>query len=359
MIDYFLLLLLAFLLSALLTKAAIPLAKRWGLVDDPRGRHEHLEPTPKMGGLAIYLALSAVLVLTWPHLVSGNLTWRHWLGVWLGATIVVVGGWLDDKLDWSPAKQFVFPVLACAAVLLGGVNIEKITSPLGGYIYFDNYTWTTWGVSWSYLSAAVISLWLLGMMYTTKLLDGLDGLVSGVSIIAALIIFLFTVSTRYLQPDIAWAALAVAGAAGGFLVFNWQPAKIFLGESGALLLGFLLGVLSIISGGKFAIALLIMGIPILDVAWTIIRRLWQRKNPFKTADRRHLHFRLLDAGLSQRWAVAVFYVFAALFGLAGLFLQSQGKVLLLSVLALLMLVLIVSFYWLDRKTKAILTDEQK
>jgi len=135
----------------------------------------------------------------------------------------------------------------------------------------------------------------------------------------------------------------------GFLFFNWHPAKIFLGEGGSLLLGFILGVLAIISGGKIAIALLVMGIPILDVIWTIIRRLVAGKNPFKFADRGHLHFRLLDLGLGQKRTVLIFYFLAAIFGVSGLFLQSLGKVFALLILFAIMLVLVIGFSYLDRK----------
>jgi len=185
-------------------------------------------------------------------------------------------------------------------------------------------------------------------MYTTKLLDGLDGLVSGLGAIGAFIIFLFTITTKYYQPDIGLAALILAGACLGFLVFNWHPAKIFLGEGGSLLVGFLLGVLAIISGGKIAIALLVMGLPILDVAWTIVRRLADGKNPFRFADRLHLHHRLYDLGLGQRRTVLIYYLISTVFGLSALFLQSQGKMLALAVLLMIMLGLVISLRYLAK-----------
>ena len=187
------------------------------------------------------------------------------------------------------------------------------------------------------------------MMYTTKLLDGIDALVTGVTMIGALIIFCFTITEKYYQSDIALASLVLAAACLGFLIFNWHPASIFLGEGGSLFLGYALGVLAIISGGKIAIALLVMGIPILDVAWTIIRRLKKGKNPFKFSDREHLHFKILDSGLGERWTVAVYYLISAVFGLSALFLQSRGKVYALFLLMVVMLLLIMTFYLLDNK----------
>ena len=228
----------------------------------------------------------------------------------------MIGGFLDDKYSLPAKKQIIFPLLAILVVILGGVEIEKITNPFGGYLNFQEIFW---------LSPLLILVWLLGMMYTTKLLDGVDGLVTGIGAIGSFIIFLFTLTTQYYQPDIALAALILTGAALGFLIFNFYPAKIFLGEGGSLFFGYALGVLAIISGGKIAIALLIMGIPILDVLWTIMRRLLAGKNPFKFADKKHLHHRLLNLGLSQRQTVFVFYFLASIFGISGLFLQSRGK----------------------------------
>ena len=177
------------------------------------------------------------------------------------------------------------------------------------------------------------------MMYTTKLLDGLDGLVSGISAIGAIIIFLLTTMTKYYQPDTALLSLIFSACCIGFLIFNFNPAKIFLGEGGSLFTGFMLGVLSIISGGKIATALLIMGIPILDAAWVILRRIFEGKSPFKTADRKHLHFRLLDLGMNQKQTVIFMYFLSAGFGISTLFLQSKSKLIALGVLALVMLII--------------------
>jgi UDP-N-acetylmuramyl pentapeptide phosphotransferase/UDP-N-acetylglucosamine-1-phosphate transferase len=198
-------------------------------------------------------------------------------------------------------------------------------------------------------SDLLIFFWLLGMMYTTKLLDGVDGLVSGISGIGGIIIFLFTMTTKYYQPDIGLASLVFAGACLGFLILNWHPAKIFLGEGGSLLLGYLLGILAIISGGKIAIALLIMGIPILDACWTIIRRIIVGKNPFYHADKKHLHFRFLDLGLSQKQTVLTYYFLAFIFGISALFLQSKGKIIALSGLILIMFFLITGLNFLLKK----------
>jgi UDP-GlcNAc:undecaprenyl-phosphate GlcNAc-1-phosphate transferase len=333
----------ALILTALLTVAVRQIALYFRVVDEPsRGgpdsRKIHSRPTPLLGGLAVWLGYFILLFLLADRFLAGNLEWSHLTGFSVGALIIVVGGILDDKYNLRPQQQIIFPLLAIAALILGGVAIEKITNPFGGVLDLRPLF---------FVSPLLIALWLLGMMYTTKLLDGVDGLVTGLSAIGGFIIFLFTLTTRYYQPDIALAAILLTGVAAGFLIFNWHPAKIFLGEGGSLLFGYILGVLAVISGAKIAMALLVMGIPIMDVAWTIVRRLARGRNPFRFADRRHLHHRLLSLGLSQPATVGIFYVLSLSFGLSGLWLQSRGKFLALLALAALMLFIVIAFWFWD------------
>jgi UDP-GlcNAc:undecaprenyl-phosphate GlcNAc-1-phosphate transferase len=344
---YFFIFASSLILAAVFTLLVRKIAFKLAILDRPddannQGRKIHAQATPLLGGVAIFFAYFILLFSFAPRFLSGNLHLSHLIAFFLGALIIIIGGALDDKYNLRPSVQIIFPLLAVIALILGGVEIEKITNPFGGYIYLKSLV---------FISPLLIALWLLGMMYTTKLLDGVDGLVSGVSAIGGLVIFLFTLTTRYYQPDIAFAAIILTGAVSGFLIFNWHPAKIFLGEGGSLLLGYILGVLAIISGGKIAIALLIMGIPILDVIWTILRRLITGKNPFRSADKKHLHHRLLALGLGQRKTVLVFYVLSLVFGLSGLLLQSRGKFLALLFLLALMFVIVIGFWLLDRRAK--------
>jgi len=332
----------ALISTAILTLIVKKIAVRFKVMDVPTERKIHQRPIPLLGGAAIFIVYFGLLFLFAGHFLSGNLHLSHLVGFFIGALIIIIGGVLDDKYNLKPQQQIIFPLLAIAAVIFGGVEIAKITNPFGGVLNLE---------SLFFISPLFIALWLLGMMYTTKLLDGVDGLVSGVSAIGGLIIFLFTLTSRYYQPDIAFAAALLVGTCLGFLIFNWHPAKIFLGEGGSLLLGYILGVLAIISGGKIAIALLVMGVPILDVAWTIIRRLLKGKNPLKFSDRGHLHYRLLSLGIGQRKTVLVFYFLSLLFGVSGLFLQSRGKFWALAALLLVMLLLVTGFGLLDRRKK--------
>ncbi len=340
---------LSLFLSLVFTFLVRRIALRFKVLDHPGPERKiHKKATPLLGGLAIFISFFLLLFFFREHLVSGDLNYNHWLGFFIGACFLVIGGVLDDKYDLKAKWQIVWPILASISVIIFGVNIEKITNPLGGIIYIPFY-----------LSSLFIFLWILGMTYTTKLLDGLDGLATGVSSIGALIIFLFTISSRYYQPDLALVALIFFAVSLGFLFFNFNPAKIFLGESGSLLLGYVLGVLAIISGGKIAIALLVIGLPALDVLWTILRRFFSGKNPFKHSDRKHLHHRLISLGWSQKQAVLFFYGVSAFFGLAGLFLQSQGKFFALLALVILMLFLIFLFGFLDKKKELNLTKIEK
>lgn len=324
---------LCVIFSFLVRRAAV----KSGITDRPGiERKIHKEKIPLLGGVAIFLSFFIILYFSQDILLIGDLEMSHWLGFFIGGGFLMLGGYLDDKYNLKPKYQIIFPLLAVLAVVAGGVGVEKITNPFGGYIYLR------------YFSSVLIIIWLLGMMYTTKLLDGVDGLVTGVTAIGGIIIFLFTMTTKYYQPDIGLAALVLAAACLGFLIFNWHPAKIFLGEGGSLFLGYALGVLAIISGGKIAIALLVMGIPIMDVAWTIIRRILDKKNPFKFADKKHLHFRLLDLGFSQRKTVLLYYGFATIFGLSALFLQSKGKLLVLGVLVIIMVGIVAGFRHLEK-----------
>lgn len=342
MLFYLQIFIITLLLAVGLTFLVLKIAEKLKITDQPDAERKfHQGNIPLLGGLAIFFGFFIVLFFFHDEILSGDLTISHWLGFFIGACFLMIGGFLDDKYSLKPAQQFIFPCLAILSLILGGVEIEKITNPLGGYFYLGS------------ASAALIAVWLLGMMYTTKLLDGLDGLVTGLTAIGSFIIFLFTLAPKYYQPDIGFAAFVLGAACLGFLFFNWHPARIFLGEGGSLFLGYALGVLAIISGGKIAIALLVMGIPILDVAWTILRRLAKGKNPFKFADREHLHFRLVNLGLSVKKSVLLYYIVAIVFGLSTLFLQSVGKVFALATLAIIMLLIVMFFAYLDRSKKNI------
>jgi UDP-GlcNAc:undecaprenyl-phosphate/decaprenyl-phosphate GlcNAc-1-phosphate transferase len=317
--------LFAALLSLILTYFVRKLALRYGVVDNPGGERKiHAKPMPLMGGLGIFLGFSVILIIAAAVTgrIVGVITWNMFVGVLLGGAVLIAGGIWDDVRNLPPKRQIVFPVVASLIVIAAGIGVSKLTNPLGGVLILA-----------APLSGLIIFPYLMGTTYATKLFDGLDGLVTGVTAIGSLLIMALALTAKYHQPDVALVAIIAAGAFIGFLPWNFHPAKIFLGEGGAMFAGYLLGVLSIISGAKIAVVLMALGVAVVDAAWVILRRvLWEKKS-FASGDRKHLHFRLLDAGLSHRLAVIVLWFISASFGATTLLLQSAQKVVAFGLLA--------------------------
>lgn len=298
-------------------------------------------PVPLLGGLAIFISLFIAMIIFYKFgfLTDSKIQPIYLIGIGLASLLLVIGGTLDDKYNLSPKKQFIWPLMACLVILLFGLKVSYITNPFGGILYMDSWRLDVFGIVLYPLAQILAFFWLLGMIYTTKFLDGLDGLVSGITTIGAIMIFIVSLSWDIPFSATSVFALIIAGLFAGFLVWNFFPAKIFLGEVGATLAGFLLGVAAIISGSKIATTLLVMGLPILDVIWVIFRRVFLEKKSPTHGDRKHLHFRLLDAGFSHRKAVLILYFFAVLFGSLSLFNTSRGKLILLIILVFSMIIL--------------------
>lgn len=339
---------LAFTLAVILTLVVKKLALKLDIVDRPNSERKiHKKPIPLLGGVAVFFSFTLLLAyysFFTNYIIHDFIQAKFIVGIIIAALLITIGGVLDDKYNLKSRIQIIFPITAVLVIIFCGIGITHIRNPFGGIISFNNWEfvvlyWQGLPYKITFMEDIFTFIWLMVMMYTTKLLDGLDGLVSGVSAIGALVIFGICLSPLVAQSNTGILAILLAGTFCGFLVFNWNPARIFLGESGALFAGLMLGVLSIISGSKVATTLLIMGIPLLDVVWVILRRIRNGQNPFKFADRKHLHFRLLDVGLSQRQAVLVIYGLTALFGGLAIFLQSFGKLIALVALAIVMIIL--------------------
>lgn len=343
---YLLALLIGFAVSLLVTPVMGKLSHRFNFLDksELEDRKKHKKAIPLLGGWAIFLSLSiSVFVFRLLELADFSRTPDTFLwAVFVGGLLVMIGGTLDDKYNLKPWQQILWPIVAAVIVVVAGVKITYITNPIGGS-----------GNALIYLAPLVGTIlsfiWLMGMMYTTKLLDGLDGLVSGITAIAALMIFLLSLDWDIAMSATGVAAISLLGASLGFLFFNWHPAKIFLGEGGSLFMGFILGVLSIISGSKIATTLLVVGIPALDVLWVVIRRAVNRQSPFAHADRKHLHFQLLDIGFKHKEAVLFLYLVAILFGLLAVLGSSWGKLISLFVLLFVMTLIILLIYLKSKK----------
>src|SRR3989338_3185817 len=328
---------LAFFLSFVGTFLVSRVAYRRKILDFPDStRHFHKQPTPTLGGIAIYgsfLLVTITVGILGGHLLNGNIPLQVLVGILVGGGILMIGGYLDDRYHLPPWYSVLFPIMASLAIITSGVQAISVHNPLTTQIILLS----------PLLSWVIVFLWTMTMTYTTKLLDGMDGLVTGISAIAALSIFALSLSPQVMQPQTAILAITFAGSLLGFLILNFHPAKIFLGEGGSTFAGFMLAVLAIISGGKMATTLLVMGIPLLDMAWVIVQRLANKQSPF-SGDRKHLHFRLTEIGFSVPQAVLFLYALAGIFGGVGLFLQSRGKFIALIILFLVMLSIIASLY---------------
>jgi UDP-GlcNAc:undecaprenyl-phosphate/decaprenyl-phosphate GlcNAc-1-phosphate transferase len=344
---YFFYFFLACGLSVLITPLVKKLAVKKNILDFPSSQRKiHKEPIPLLGGFSIFvsffLVLAFYILFSKPDLNIVPL--KFFLAIVLGGAILIFGGAMDDKFNLPPKISWLCPALASLIIVLFGigVGIKEISNPFGEP-FSIRYSFFTIP-----LSGIIMWLWVMGMTYTTKFLDGLDGLATGISLIGGATLFALSLTSKINQPITATLSIIFCGSLFGYLFYSFHPAKIFLGEGGSTFLGFLLGVLSIILGAKIATALLVMGIPILDVAWVIMRRLWYKRSPF-LADRQHLHFRLLDVGFSQRQTVLILYGISAIFGFTTVFLQSFGKLIALIILFCVMLGLAITVVMLYKR----------
>jgi UDP-GlcNAc:undecaprenyl-phosphate GlcNAc-1-phosphate transferase len=323
LVSYLTLFALAFALALVFTPLVRTVALRFGVVDHGGGRRVHSGRVPRLGGIALLLAAgggAAAGQLLGIDLaaVLADYGW-HVAPLIAGALIILALGVADDVWDVRPIAKIAVQCLAALVAMRGGYGVEALTNPFtGGYIWLSS------------LGGVVTLLWIIAITNGFNLIDGLDGLAAGTGLIAAITLFLVALSEA--RPDTALLAAALAGALAGFLRFNFNPASIFLGDSGSLLLGYLLSVLSIqsLQKGTTAIVLLVpiltLGLPIIEAGVTVVRRgLVAGIASVFQADREHIHHRLLELGMTQRNAVLLLYaVGVALGGLAFLAITVRG-----------------------------------
>lgn len=328
----------AFVVALSITWAATPwvlrLALRAGAVAVPRARDVHENPVPRWGGIAIYAGVVAAscLALTYRHWRTGGESGWNWhlAGVMVAATFIALVGLVDDLRDLRAAWQ-ALGILAAGAILVAfGVRIEGVTNPLVAAPP-GAYNPAQWIALSPIVSVAATLFWVFLVTKTVDAIDGLDGLAAGVCAISAATLALVAAASRQPEgPSLALVAAAVAGGCIGFLRHNYNPARIFMSTVGAQFLGFLLAALSILGTYKLAAAasvfipVLVLGVPIVDYGIVLLKRLAQRA-PLTAADRRHLHHRLLDRGLSHRQAVWVIYGCTAVLCLAALFVFELSR----------------------------------
>lgn len=338
-----------FVASLVATLATTPLARRIavrvGAVDYPNARRINKTPIPRMGGIAIFCGIVAAFVvqylgttyLGWPVVLvpSPRLEVNYWLLV-LAFLVIFATGLLDDRYSLKPLQKLAGQVLAAVLAVVGGLVIGDISNPLGGSF-----------VSLGWLAYPVTVIYLVAYTNIINLIDGLDGLAAGISALASLTMFVLSVLAGRL--DAAALAIAVVGSSLGFLRYNFHPASIFMGDSGALTLGFALGAVSLLSVTRFAglttiiVPLVIAAVPIIDTFSAIVRRLRGHVS-IGHADRGHIHHRLMAEGFDQRQAVLLMYAWTALLCVGSLVMTQVDTIPRIVIFALL-LVASFAFAW--------------
>ncbi len=328
---------LAFIVAFVFSFAATPIVYRFafkiGAIDVPKdSRRMHKRPVPRLGGLAIIFGFMVSIFC------FGKMT-RELAAMLVGASIIAAMGVIDDCKNLDAKLKFVIQIIAALVVmLLGNIRITVFTNP---NIFSDNpYLVLPW-----WMSGLTTILWIVFITNAVNFIDGLDGLAAGVSAIMS--VSLVFIAVRVGEFSVAVIGLAVMGACFGFLPFNFNPAKIFMGDTGSTFLGFILATLSIQGVFKsyaiisFAVPLLILGLPLFDAMFAMIRRIYHGQSPM-SADRGHLHHRLIDMGFSQKQTVFILYAISGILGITAVILAESGTLRALILLICVLLFILIS-----------------
>lgn len=314
-----------FLAAAVIALSLTPivrsLVRRRGIVDAPNHRRVNTSPVPRGGGIAVVVAFL---------LVGGGLTLLRGemgimplpIGISPGQLVALFGGGAlaaligaaDDVFDLRARWQFGGQILLAVFAVSLGIGVVVISNPFGPTIVFA-----------APFAVAFTLVWIIGMLNSMNFIDGLDGLSTGIALIAALTLGILSLTTNVVQPYVAVMCVVLAGALLGFLRFNFQPASIFQGTTGVMFTGYTLAILSILGSAKVVVAVLVLGVPIIDTFWVIVRRLISGRSPF-TPDRGHIHHRLLDLGLGHRGTVLLIYAICAGLGVMSLVASTATQV---------------------------------
>ena len=337
--------LFAFILALAISFACTPavrmLAIKIKAVDVPKdNRRMHKVPIPRMGGLAIFAGFLVSVLFFVP---LGN----EFRSILIGALILVVLGIIDDIVALKPRTKFAGQIIAALIPALSGVSIHGIVNP------FVPGQYSTLGI----FSIPFTVIWIVGITNAVNFIDGLDGLACGVSAIAT--VTMFIIAVLFGETYIALMMAALAGACLGFLPYNMNPAKIFMGDTGSMFLGYILATVSIQGLFKFyavisfAVPFILLGLPIFDTGFAIVRRLLKGQSPLQ-ADRGHVHHRLIDLGFDQKQSVAILYAFSALMGLTAVILArtNESKLIILAIAVLVCFFLAMSLMSFEKHHRA-------
>lgn len=332
-LKYVALFAVALTVTYLVTPLVERIARRLGAVDLPGERKVHEAPVPLLGGVAMFVGFAAALFFVclgerYVRAFSGVVTRdRALFGIVAGSMIILIVGVLDDLKDLKPITKAAGQLAAGAVLIASGVSVEFIGNPFGGGLLYLGI----WSIP-------ITLFWVLGFTNTVNFIDGLDGLAAGVCAIGGATFFVFAVQTG--QTTAAALCAIFVGVCLGFLKHNFHPAKIFMGDSGSMFLGFMLGAIAIqgvmksIAAIALLVPILIMGVPIFDAAFAIVRRAKSRQ-PITVADRGHIHHRLMHKGFSHTQTVIVIYIWSALLAAAGWSLKFAPATMKYAILAIL------------------------
>ncbi|MBE0476179.1 MAG: undecaprenyl/decaprenyl-phosphate alpha-N-acetylglucosaminyl 1-phosphate transferase [Coriobacteriia bacterium] len=343
-LHYAFLVSVAFAVTFALTPTMRVLGVRWGIVAKPGGRSVHEGEVSRIGGIALFVGFAAAVAAQavaegffgrGGDLLQGG---RPVAGALVGFAIIFTVGVLDDAFDLRPGPKLIGQALAASAVVASGLRVDFVGNPLGGGL-----------IQLGLLSVPVTMVWILGFTNVINLIDGLDGLAAGVSAIAAASFLVLAAQGNHAAA--AAFAAALIGACLGFLRFNFNPASVFMGDSGALFLGFalatvsLLGVMKSVAAITLAVPLLIIGVPVFDTASAIVRRT-RHGRPIQEADRGHIHHRLLGRGFNQRQTVLIIYLWSAALAVGGYAMRWAPSVIKLGTFVVLAALSSFMAYWL-------------
>jgi UDP-GlcNAc:undecaprenyl-phosphate GlcNAc-1-phosphate transferase len=314
--------LVAAAISLVLTPVIRRLVRRRGIVDKPNHRRVNTKPVARGGGVAVVIAFLVVagglvvftdaigMMPSRRSITSGEL-----LALFLGGALAAAIGAIDDLFDLRARWQLLGQLVLAGVAVAFGIGVEFINNPFGtGTIPFG-----------APFAMAFTVVWIVGMINSINFIDGLDGLSSGIVLIAALTLGILSLTTAVGQPFVAVLCVVLAGALLGFLRYNFQPASIFPGTAGVMFMGYTLAILSILGAAKVVVAVLVLGVPIIDTFWVIVRRVIGGRSPF-SPDRGHIHHRLLDLGLGHRGTVLLIYAICASLGLMSLLVSTATQI---------------------------------
>ena len=306
--------LVALIVCLITSPAIIRFARNRGLMDKPDGRKSHEKPIPTLGGTAVFAGVIASVFVCFPFLPERLRPDEIYavMGISLGAALSFIIGLFDDLFGLKPQRKFLFQVLIASGGILFGIKIGFLSAIGGGFVYLPGI-----------LTVLLTVLWITALMNAINLIDGLDGLASGITAIGAAAFLILALNQGQLAA--ALLSAAVLGSTLGFLPFNFHPAKIFLGDAGSLMLGYLLATISILGPFKTTTALtvvlpiLILGLPLFDTSWAILRRTVARRK-ISEADNDHVHHQLKKRGMGHRGTVLVLYGVAAILAIIAIVL---------------------------------------